>query len=118
MGRLVSALAPEYGCEVAGIIDSRSAMGPDGPASARWNHVDVAIDFSSSSAVVANVSALARRGINIVVGTTGWQKDEPTVRAVVAEAQIGIVAAPNFSTGVVILEAVVARTAALFAHHA
>src|SRR5437763_967668 len=118
LGRLVETLAPEYGCEVAGIIDSRSAAGSDGPPSARWNHVDVAIDFSSSSAVAANVSALARLGINIVVGTTGWQKDEPTVRAAVAEAQIGIVAAPNFSTGVVILEAVVGRTAALFAHRA
>ena len=113
MGRLVSTLAPEYGCEVAGIIDSRSAAGPAGPASPRWSDVEVAIDFSSSSAVAANVSAFARRGINIVVGTTGWQKDEPTVRAVVEEAQVGIVAAPNFSTGVTILEAVVGRAAAL-----
>ena len=118
MGRLVSALAPEYGCEIAGIIDSRSATGPDGPASPRWNEVEVAIDFSSSSAVAGNVSALARRGINIVVGTTGWQKDEPTVRAAVEEAQVGIVAAPNFSTGVAILEAVVGRAAALLAGRA
>src|SRR5439155_15313855 len=115
MGRLVAGLAGEYGCEVAGVIDSRSASGPDGPSSARWNGVEVAIDFSAPSAVAANIPALARRGMNLVVGTTGWQKDEPAIRAAVDQSGVGIVAAPNFSTGVVILEAVVARAAALVA---
>jgi 4-hydroxy-tetrahydrodipicolinate reductase len=118
MGRLVASLAHEYGCEVAGTIDSRSAAGSDGVQSARWKDVDVAIDFSSASAVAGNVSALAGQGINLVVGTTGWQKDEAAVREVVERANVGIVAAPNFSTGVVILEAVVGRTASLLASHA
>src|ERR1019366_8419170 len=77
--------------------------------------VDVAIDFSSSAAVAVNAPALARRGINLAIGTTGWQKDEPAVRAAVAAAGIGIVAAANFSTGVVIFEAIVAHAAQLFA---
>ena len=47
-----------------------------------------------------------------------WQKDEASVRAAVAAAGTGIVAAPNFSTGVVIFEAVVAQAAALFAAQA
>jgi 4-hydroxy-tetrahydrodipicolinate reductase len=117
MGRLVESLAPEYGCEVAGIIDIHSAAA-DGPESDRWAKVDVAIDFSSPSAVAVNAPALARRGVNLVVGTTGWQKDEAAVRAAVEAAGAGIVVAPNFSAGVVIFEAVVAQAAALFAAQA
>ncbi len=117
MGRLVESLAPEYGCEVAGIIDIHSAAA-DGPESDRWTKVDVAIDFSSPSAVAVNAPALARGGVNLVVGTTGWQKDEAAVRAAVEAAGTGIVVAPNFSAGVVIFEAVVAQTAAFFAAQA
>ncbi len=54
-------------------------------------------------------------GINVVLGTTGWQAHEAALRKAVAEAGTGIVAAPNFSTGVVLFEAVVAEAARLFA---
>ena len=69
----------------------------------------MAIDFSSPDAVPTNVPALARRGINVVVGTTGWQAHEAALRQAVADAGIGVVAAPNFSTGVVLFEAIVAQ---------
>ena len=65
----------EYGCEVAGIVDP--AVAARTPADRRrrgWGDVDVAIDFSSPDAVPVNVPALARRGINVVLGTTGWQR--------------------------------------------
>lgn len=117
MGRLVEELAGEHGCEVAGVIDSRSA-GAVGVRADRWSDVEVAIDFSSPSAVAANVAVLARRGINLVVGTTGWQKDEPAVRDAVASGGVGLVVAPNFSTGVVLFEAIVSRAASLFAGRA
>ena len=113
MGRMVESLAPEYGCEVAGIIDSSGGLASD-----RWANIDVAIDFSVPSAVAVNVPALAQRGINLVVGTTGWQQDEATVRAAVNTNNIGIVAAANFSTGVAIVEVVVAQAARLFAGQA
>jgi 4-hydroxy-tetrahydrodipicolinate reductase len=115
MGRMVEGLAGEYGHDVAGVIDPHDAAGHDGPESDRWGGVDVAIDFSSPDAVVKNVPLLARRGISMVIGTTGWQKDEAAVRRAVADTGVGIVAAPNFSTGVVLFEAIVARAAALFA---
>ena len=117
MGRMVEGLAGEYGHEVAGVIDPHHQAGQDGPDAERWHGVDVAIDFSSPDAVVKNVPVLARRGINMVIGTTGWQKDEPAVRQAVADTGVGIVAAPNFSTGVVLFEAIVARAAALFEPH-
>jgi 4-hydroxy-tetrahydrodipicolinate reductase len=113
MGRMVESLADEYGCAVAGVIDPQSPAGQDGPDADRWRNVDVAIDFSTPDSVVRNVPVLVKRGIGVVIGTTGWQKDEATVRAALADADAAVVAAPNFSTGVLIFEAIVARAAGL-----
>jgi 4-hydroxy-tetrahydrodipicolinate reductase len=117
MGRMIESLAGEFGCEVAGVIDPMAPQGKDGPGSPRWSGVDVAIDFSTPDSVVKNVPALAGRGISVVIGTTGWQKDEAAIRQAVADTGVGIVSAPNFSTGVILFEAVVARAAALFSAH-
>lgn len=116
MGRLVGELAREYEGEVVGIVDPQSSS-DSGPADDdRWKgRVDVAIDFSQGEAVRSNVSALAKRGINVVLGTTGWQQHEAALRAVVAEAGVGVVAAPNFATGVVLFEAIVRYAAQRFA---
>ena len=115
MGRLVGDLAPQYGCEVMGVIDPASPAHSAGVDDPRWENVDVAVDFTSPEAVMSNVPALARRGINVVLGTTGWHQHEAELRQVIADAGTGIVAAPNFSTGVVLFEAVVSRAAQLFA---
>jgi 4-hydroxy-tetrahydrodipicolinate reductase len=118
MGRMVESLAAEYQCEVAGVIDPQSPAHGGSATDPKWSNVAVAIDFSTAAAVAENASALAKRGINLVVGTTGWAQHEPAVRQAIAAASTGIVVAPNFSTGVVLFEAVVARAAALFAPHA
>jgi len=115
MGQLVGELSKAYGFEVAGILDPISPLHGGGPDDERWSGVDVAIDFSTAESVVTNVPALARRGINLVVGTTGWSAHEASIRSVVADAGVGIVVAPNFSTGVVLFEAIVAQAAKLFA---
>ena len=115
MGRLVAELAREYGCEVAGIVDSRSAARLGDVGAEAGGPVDVAIDFSVPDAVAANVPALARRGIDVVIGTTGWSAREADVRAAVERAGTGVVAASNFSTGVVLFEAIVAHAARLVA---
>jgi 4-hydroxy-tetrahydrodipicolinate reductase len=114
IGRLVESLAGEYGCEVAGIVDIDSAA-LLAPGAGDWGAVDVAIDFSAPDAVPVNLTALAKRRINVVVGTTGWSTHEARLRAAVAEGGIGVVAAPNFSTGVVVFEAIVARASQLLA---
>lgn len=113
MGRLIETLAGEYGCEVAGIVDPPA--GTEGIESDRWAGSDVAIDFSSPEAVMVNVPVLARQRINIVLGTTGWDGHRAALQKIVAEAGIGIVAAPNFSTGVVLFKSMVAHSARLFA---
>ena len=111
MGRLVEALAPEHGCEVAGIaeIDAPVArvLETAGP-------VDVAIDFSQADAVIANLTALAARGVNAVVGTTGWQAHEGSLRGLVDRTGLGVLASANFSLGVHIFRHLVEEAARTF----
>jgi 4-hydroxy-tetrahydrodipicolinate reductase len=107
MGRLVEAIAPEFGFTVVGAVDSRTGS----PAS--WPDADVAIDFSTAEAVPATVEHLAARQTPIVIGTTGWQRDDARVRA--SAAGIGVVAAPNFAIGVNVFLAVAGRLARLMA---
>jgi len=108
MGRLVGELAPEYGGEVVGVVDPQSPHQTGRADDDRWRgQVDVAIDFSLGEAVAGNVAALARSGVNIVLGTTGWQSHETELRRAVGEGGIGIVAAPNFATGVILFQAIV-----------
>jgi 4-hydroxy-tetrahydrodipicolinate reductase len=115
MGQLVGELAGQYGCEVAGIIDPQSPLHGGGPEADCWDEVDVAIDFSIPDSVMTNAPVLAARGINLVIGTTGWGQHEAGLREVVAYAGVGIVVAPNFSTGVVLFESIAAYAATLFA---
>jgi 4-hydroxy-tetrahydrodipicolinate reductase len=113
MGRLVEALAPEYGCEVAGVLDETSNDRGEGLLPGRWPDVDVAIDFSAAAAVEENVRGLAAAGINVVIGTTGWQEASVRVRQVVERSGIGAVAAPNFSTGAILFGEIVKAAARL-----
>ena len=107
MGRLVETLAPAEGFEVVGAVDENTTTD--------WPPADVAIDFSIAAAVPGTVSRLAAKRIPIVIGTTGWQEYEAAVRALVADAGIGVVAAPNFAIGVNVFLAVAERLGALMA---
>jgi 4-hydroxy-tetrahydrodipicolinate reductase len=112
MGRLVEQLAPEYDCRVAQVVTR--AGGPEA-IDALDQPIDVAVDFTLADAVPRTVAALARRGINVVIGTTGWQACEAEVRAVAEAAGIGVFVASNFSIGLHIFRRAVAAAAAGFA---
>jgi 4-hydroxy-tetrahydrodipicolinate reductase len=113
MGRLVEALAPEYGWEIAGVLDASLNRGGEALGPGSWHDVEVAIDFSTADAVVENLPRLAALGKNVVIGTTGWQADRPRLQAVAEQAGIGVLAAPNFSTGMVIFGEIVKAAARL-----
>jgi 4-hydroxy-tetrahydrodipicolinate reductase len=115
MGALVEALAPAYGCEIAGFVDENS--GESAIARGKFGAVDVAVDFSLADAVPVNLPQLAARKINVVIGTTGWQAHEADLRAVAARADLGVLASANFSLGMNILQLAVAAAAARFAGH-
>jgi 4-hydroxy-tetrahydrodipicolinate reductase len=112
MGRQVEAVCGEFGMQVAGIVDRRSAEHPDA-----WPVADVAIDFSHAEAVPVNLPRLGARGLSIVLGTTGWQEQEARLRADADRFGIGVVAAPNFALGVNLFLALAERAGELLASH-
>jgi 4-hydroxy-tetrahydrodipicolinate reductase len=115
MGKLVEALAAEYDATIAAVVTARDAdralrNGDFGP-------VDAAIDFTLADAVRGNLPLLAARGINVVIGTTGWSAHEPELRSVVARSGIGVLAAANFSLGMNLFQLAVEDAARRFAPH-
>lgn len=113
MGRMVERLAPEYDCQVAGVLDVDVNAGGEGLQDGAWPDVDVAIDFTTPAAVISNLPRYAALGLNAVVGTTGWQAGRETLRQQCERAGIGVVAAPNFSAGAVLFEVMAAHAAGL-----
>jgi len=116
MGQLVESIAPEYGGTIAGVIDERS--GDRAIADGRFGDVDGAIDFTLADAVPLNLPQLAARKINVVIGTTGWQKQEAAMRALAKDAGIGVLAAANFSLGMNVFQLAVEEASRHFANHA
>lgn len=95
MGQIVESLAPTYGFELVAAVTER-----DADAFTRdYGRVDVAIDFTVPEAVPVNLPQLASRGINVVIGTTGWLEHETALRAEAKRTGIGVVASANFSLG-------------------
>ena len=115
MGQLVESLASSYGAEIAGVIDEHSSE--RAIADGSFGKVDVAIDFTLAEAVTRNLPQLAGRGINVVIGTTGWQAHETVMRETAAKAGIGVLAAANFSLGMNVFQLVVEEAARRFAGH-
>jgi 4-hydroxy-tetrahydrodipicolinate reductase len=108
MGQLVERLAPEYDATIAGVVTTQN---PDLLSDGDFGHVDVAVDFSLADAVPRNLPLLADRGVNVVIGTTGWSAHEAAMREVVTRSQIGVLVAPNFSVGMNIFQVVVEEAA-------
>lgn len=115
MGRLIERLAPDYGFEVAGILEIDSNAEGGGVTPERCRGVDVAIDFSTADATLATLPRLAAAGVNLVVGTTGWQAQEAEVRKAVEDSGVGAVVAANFSLGANLMNALAKEMGRLLA---
>jgi len=100
MGRLIERLALERGIAIGPKLDEFNNANFEGITPENFRDVDVAIDFSIPSTVVGNIERVAARGVNLVIGTTGWQEHMPHVKSVVEKHGIGLVWSPNFSIGV------------------
>ena len=100
MGRMIEAAAAARGIEVGLKLDEFNNAQYEGITAAKFRGIDVAIDFSIPSAAVQNIVRIASLGVNLVVGTTGWQDQMEHVKNVVAGRGIGMVWSPNYSVGV------------------
>lgn len=115
MGRLIEQLAPEYGFSVRAKFGSANNSQGRGLTREALGGIDAAVEFSAPKAAAENVAALAAAGVNVVVGTTGWLDELPSVRDAVNRYGAGVVWAPNFSIGVNLFLQTVAHAASLFA---
>lgn len=116
MGRLVEALAPSYDAKIAGVVDAQS--GRRAITDGDFGAVDVAIDFTLANAVLTNLPQLAAKGINVVIGTTGWEEHESAMRQVVRATGIGVLVASNFSIGMNLFQFLVEDAAKRIGPHA
>ena len=98
-GSLVADIARERGHHVVA-VSSKDNVGGAALSASALRGTDVAIDFTTPHAVLGNIEACARAGVNIAVGTTGWYNEIAAVQQLVNQAQIGFVYAANFSVGV------------------
>jgi 4-hydroxy-tetrahydrodipicolinate reductase len=83
---------------------------------AALSDVDVAVDFTVPDVVMGNIEACVAAGVHCVVGTTGFDDDRlAQVREWLAAAPaVGVVIAPNFGLGAVLMMRFAAEAAPYF----
>jgi 4-hydroxy-tetrahydrodipicolinate reductase len=113
MGKLVESIALRQDWEVGPKLDINENAEGSGITPQSMDGVDVAIEFSQPEAVVTNVEALARAGVNVVVGTTGWSDQRAKVERIVNDAGIGLIHGANFSLGMNLFFEIVAYSSRL-----
>jgi 4-hydroxy-tetrahydrodipicolinate reductase len=117
MGRLIEQLAPEYGFDVKLRLDVNNNANFEGITADNFRGVDAAIEFSTPFTARANITRLARLGVNVVVGTTGWFDHLESVREIVNRDNIGLIWSANFSVGANVFSQIVAEAAKLMERH-
>lgn len=100
MGKELEKAAIAQKHEVVLIIRSNNA---DDMKRLKLSQADVAVEFSTPSAVVQNIYKCFDANIPVVVGTTGWYDQIPEIKAACEKNGNSLIYASNFSIGVNIL---------------
>lgn len=97
MGQEIEKLAIARKHEIVSIVDNEN----------EWiefadeiKKADVAIEFTSPSAVYGNIRNAFNNHLPIVVGTTGWKERLPEIKTLCAKMDQTLIYASNFSIGV------------------
>jgi len=104
MGKAVERVARETGHEIVSV----DRHGP-------LNGAEVLIDFSHAAALSDALDLACGSGVDLVIGTTGWNERLDEVRQRVESAGIGCVYASNFSPGANVTFALARHAGELFA---
>lgn len=104
-GRMGRALLPGLeradGIEIVGRVEK----GEDLAERARAGRADVVVDFTVPEAAVGNAEAILAAGCQGVIGTTGFTPaDLDRLDAAARDAGRGLLVAPNFALGMVLLQ--------------
>jgi 4-hydroxy-tetrahydrodipicolinate reductase len=115
---VVNALCNSPEMQIVGAVDLKATADslplPDGSGTVPFSkdlgtildscQVDVIVDFSIAKAVMPMVRTAAGRGISLVIGTTDLTADERgEMEKLAKENKIGIIMAPNFALGAVLM---------------
>ncbi len=115
---VVKAVSQEPGMQLVGAVDLKvsedSLALPDGsgkvPFSADFKSIitacqpDVVVDFTIAKAAMPAIRIAAEKGVNMVVGSTGYSAEElAEIERLAKTSKIGIVVAPNFALGAVLM---------------
>ncbi len=119
MGReVINALCHEPEMPVVGAVELKVSEDylplPDGsgkvPLSSNLDHIlttcqpDVVVDFTTAKAAMSAVPVATRRGVNLIIGTTGLTADNlGEIERLATLSKVGVVVAPNFTLGAVLM---------------
>lgn len=126
MGHMIEKFVKELGHELVATVDvvakdatNLVAVGDyDAVAKAvKESGAEGIIEFSHPSAVMGNLKALIPLGIPLVVGTTGWAKNESEIEKLLAKTNGVVMRSSNFSIGVNTFYKIVEEAAKLFAEY-
>ena len=114
-GRMGCALLPglhaEDGLEVVAEVD----QGDDLAEAIRAHDADVVVDFTTPASAVPNARAILQGGVQGVIGTTGFSlADLDALDLEARNAGRGLLIAPNFSLGMILLQRFAEETARFF----
>ena len=114
MGRAIEALALQRGHEIGVCIDNPQQWAEREEALATC---DVAVDFSQPDSAVDNIRRCFALNVPVVVGTTGWHDQLPTLISQCQAGNHALFVASNFSVGMNIMFALNQRLAELMNAH-
>jgi len=109
MGKLIESMAPEFGIEIAQIIEYGQTL-----SKKNLHGIDVAIDFSSPDHILGRIETVSQERIPLVIGTTGWDGEIESAQAIIKKNTSAMLVAPNFSFGVALFSKLVTYASHLF----
>lgn len=98
-GALEHSHSPALGLDAGNALGLTTGVIISSDIQVALSNSDVLIDFSNTASTLSNLDYCVQHGINIVIGTTGFNSEEKS-RIQAASEKIGVVFSPNFSVGV------------------
>jgi 4-hydroxy-tetrahydrodipicolinate reductase len=123
-GHLIAHLAPQYGIAISGVVDAnyntltntlpQSCVGYSSLTQEAIDSCDIAIDFASSKDICQRILLLSAAQKPIVIGTTGWEKNEQEAKKIIKDTMGALLYSPNFSLGIALFSRLVSHASELF----
>ena len=99
------------------IINGKIKIETDLELSLKENNPDIVVDFTQPSVIFENIKIYMKLGIKSVIGTTGLTKEQILeIEKLSKETNTGIIIAPNFSIGAILMMEFAAKASKYFSN--